>query len=1063
MSDAKESSNNSSISILAILLLILSATGTLIEPLVSPRPDESDLHNAKSIKKNQVNETRLWQDPIDLLNNQIANDSWNTCIHTNTLKEDLKEFYRYKNFSVVAISVSGSLYDEITETRRRNRFAVVSAFNSKEYHPGNGEKLDYYKLKSAESDSCDKKDARDFIPYEWFDRDEDKTSSVLVLWIDESRAKYSSDNYRNFIERLIKEIRNDWQEVLKENDRTFFISEQYFDFKWIGPSGTALLVELLKSEPINYPNFKIFAHSATTPAKKIIRALQADCLDGSKDWYCAIKSNELDQESERIEKELNNALADRKIIRSIGTDDKLATALLWELWHRGINNSESIFSFFKPENKPGCNDGLVLITELDTLYARSLANYLQTDKFWAHCDRLNKPPIKSFAYLRGVDGKQPRNFNKDSESQNKKDNNKADSINSLMQWDDAPPEHAEGRNQYDYLRRLTDTISELEHNKQFAANGVKAIGILGSDVYDKLIILHALRERFKDVIFFTTDLDARYLHADQLRWTRNLIVASNFDLTLHSDWQVKSMPFRDGYQTSMYYSVLMALRELDAGKKNNTLTLVEPTKLLHPQIFEIGRTRAVHLDSPSVSYLTKWVDCLNPFKIERKDTGLICSSNYVSQNKRLIQDSQIEPDRTSQKYPRIVIFENTVLLSSAAILILIIYHQVLQWMGWDTKKQFSFEDFKKIWEDKRILICSLLLILLILLLISKFIGEDVYEPFVWSEGISVWPNLVLRLFGISLILIFTWHFYRKLHACKNEIDTSFFAPGNEARYDRDEPGKEEKTICESWKDYVYKTNSIRMKWGITFVTLIAVVMTFLFLFEGNFKSLGTLNFPYRGDFSYGMHKILLFLQFLLLWGLVFWIAFEVMACNEFIKKIPAASTEVNNYKCWSSEIVTKIEDETGVSQEYLYRYLQFQIVVKITACISRLIYLPLGMILTILIGRSKIFDQFGIPLSLIIVFGIAVIYLLITIYRLRQTAENLRSIYLESYESQQVVVKKTSKHKGDEIQIERLLGLIRNEHKGIYAKFGNQPAFAALLLPFGGMSGVQILEYLFNI
>ena len=74
-------------------------------------------------------------------------------------------------------------------------------------------------------------------------------------------------------------------------------------------------------------------------------------------------------------------------------------------------------------------------------------------------------------------------------------------------------------------------------DKIFAKHGVKAIGLVGSDLYDKLLILQALRNRFKTKIFFTTDLDARYLHADQKDWTRNLVVASNFGFSLNPQLQ----------------------------------------------------------------------------------------------------------------------------------------------------------------------------------------------------------------------------------------------------------------------------------------------------------------------------------------------------------------------------------------------------------------------------------------------------------------------------------------------------------------------------------------------
>ena len=64
---------------------------------------------------------------------------------------------------------------------------------------------------------------------------------------------------------------------------------------------------------------------------------------------------------------------------------------------------------------------------------------------------------------------------------------------------DAVERVPEGRAQYDYLRRLRRPIEEL--------GNVSAIGVVGSDVYDKLLVLRALKPYFPDCVFFTTDLD----------------------------------------------------------------------------------------------------------------------------------------------------------------------------------------------------------------------------------------------------------------------------------------------------------------------------------------------------------------------------------------------------------------------------------------------------------------------------------------------------------------------------------------------------------------------------
>ena len=54
---------------------------------------------------------------------------------------------------------------------------------------------------------------------------------------------------------------------------------------------------------------------------------------------------------------------------------------------------------------------------------------------------------------------------------------------------------------------------------------VIAVGILGSDIYDKMLVLRRFA-RVPFAIFFTTDFDALYLEREKERFTRNLVVAS---------------------------------------------------------------------------------------------------------------------------------------------------------------------------------------------------------------------------------------------------------------------------------------------------------------------------------------------------------------------------------------------------------------------------------------------------------------------------------------------------------------------------------------------------------
>lgn len=95
----------------------------------------------------------------------------------------------------------------------------------------------------------------------------------------------------------------------------------------------------------------------------------------------------------------------------------------------------------------------------------------------------------------------------------------------------------------------------------------------------------ATRQRFPNVLFFTTGLDARFWHPRERSWARNLIVTSSYGLSLHPTLQ-KSVPlFRDSWQTAQYTAALAALQNPQLPQ----LTDIPPRR------FEIGKRGAVDL------------------------------------------------------------------------------------------------------------------------------------------------------------------------------------------------------------------------------------------------------------------------------------------------------------------------------------------------------------------------------------------------------------------------------------------------------------------------------------
>jgi hypothetical protein len=271
------------------------------------------------------------------------------------------------------------------------------------------------------------------------------------------------------------------------------------------------------------------------------------------------------------------------------TDAQLAREMLHELSLRSIDLKRT-------------NDHhLVLISEWDTFYARMLsltyaaemavtqgAATSRADFIYSYISNTNGAKrlpanLHSFVYLRGLDGQTVGgNASAKTSSPNR---SPTASFEELRKW--APDANkAEGPAQFDNLGRLGDQLKALEDRLRRQNGRIRvAVGIVGSDVYDILLILQALRDRFEHVLFFTTDLDARFWHPRERKWSRNLVVSSSYGLMLHPDLQGGVAPFRDSTQTAQFAAALAALGNEQVASLTN----------IPPRRFEIGNQGPVDL------------------------------------------------------------------------------------------------------------------------------------------------------------------------------------------------------------------------------------------------------------------------------------------------------------------------------------------------------------------------------------------------------------------------------------------------------------------------------------
>ena len=226
----------------------------------------------------------------------------------------------------------------------------------------------------------------------------------------------------------------------------------------------------------------------------------------------------------------------------------------------------------------GHDYNVVLISEWDTFYGQTLPKDVISQicqKFRVFKDGKSVPnaQIAALTYLRGLDGQLPAREGSDTEnaektpappaaSQGEKENN-AENFFKTQRADDKL-DRPVGQGQYDYLRRMNEQLQRIDGELRLKRDGEKidAIGVLGSDVFDKLLLLRALRPRFPEVLFFTTGFDEAFTMQSELLWTRNLIISSSFGPRLSRDYQGQIPSFRDAGQSQAFLATQLAIDDV---------------------------------------------------------------------------------------------------------------------------------------------------------------------------------------------------------------------------------------------------------------------------------------------------------------------------------------------------------------------------------------------------------------------------------------------------------------------------------------------------------------------
>jgi hypothetical protein len=1106
--DDKFGTNLASSSVIFVALL---ATGTYFfrreAPLVDLRPTDQSIQEQAAP---QTIDARLWQDPFAAVeksrDKSDQRELEKQCLQNPSGNSHCKPPLLGTGTLVLGVTVSGAPYQEDAEQRRRTRYAVMAGLERAGFVPKDARHIDYFlsgmaKLGVIPTRGVEERTLRQasttktrattlpqqraaiqepFVPFEWFENASQQESpqkkSVLVLWLRE-------DDLKGHPLQKISELKA-------------FLKVQCQNFKIIGPWSSDILHDMV-SETRMFRNvscndnenkksnkLQFYAYGASAPDDQLLGDLSDHC-----------------QKVQRCLESVGILLQ-----RTIMTDDKLAEGIGIELKLR------------RPKLGLIDGDDVALISEWDTFYGQTLPKAVEL-KFTS--DGLDRDRIHEFTYLRGLDGLLPSAERKEARKEDKATTQGEKQAGATdffkLETDSKSLERPLGQSQFDYLRRMSKDLQKTDEELRKKGRKLRVIGVLGSDVFDKLLVLRALRPEFPEALFFTTEFDEAFAIESELAYTRNLIISSSFGPKLNGEIQGEIPSFRSSYQTSAFLATLSAIG--DPANKWETpegFSAYIAGQLLAPRIFEISRSgdaRALSVDAVTTSryYDGKQKECLkdsgtcNPLLLVAEASIAVGRSAAEGKGQRNTKDSpscrgedpsnsgNIQPIN-EKLFPTIEGARRIKLamgLAGGAIFVLALLgfrnvrksaaiEVVLVFLGLGAAALTCafWEPFAQVLTD-----C----------------GQG--EPIAMLQGVSVWPTVLLRILGIILAGYFIWRSTSSLHDNLVEISddmqldpsdnrsllnkiASFFPyivheiagvfrdkrsfsithfAWNKVRSVFDfslgsEAAHGSDQAAQSLHlnvEPAWESYVRQERFWRRFVraSLYTIVM---FLF-GKFVLVPMFGQPVnlvRGDLAFNWYMRTMYGDVILMHFLTFFVFDATLFCLLFVNKLRHDQT------AWPPKTMEVFNGrlDLRLQSHFVHDWIDLDFVAKRTRRIGSLIYFPFVLIALLIVSRSTVFANYAPCLTILIAQGIGLCVVFGCAIMLWWAATAARDTAKQKLADGVIFARGHYANARGQEQLETLSSRVDQLKDGAFGPFAQQPLVRAVLLPLGTFGWKVLIE-----
>jgi hypothetical protein len=599
------------------------------------------------------------------------------------------------------------------------------------------------------------------------------------------------------------------------------------------------------------------------------------------------------------------------------------------------------------------------------------------------------------------------------------------------------------------------------------AGGITAIGVLGGDAYDKLLVLRALRPAFPEALFFTTDLDARLADQGEIAATRNLLIASSFDLQLRPERQGDIPPFRDNYQTAAFLSTQVAV------SRGIGDCCEIPNWDWTARVFEIGRGGAFAFPPQGNATVPS----------ETEKAQATCRTEVLACRDIRPDGRLLYPELRSGPVSRAIEAAFSGLLVAALGLGGAVFvgqhgrrptdgaragHRRALWAaiaaaGGAAAVLSAYWNTAADWLTQH--------------------GQG--EPMLLFDGISLWPTLLLRLVSFVVAVALILRSLDRLDRNVSDISLALRLERlrrdvvrQEAAADRERGlvarlwsyfslrlasagaslSENHCDVADFWRRYIYcgrleaRLARVAFCVGVMFVLGFSLSQVF-----------GVPNVPARDAASGRFYFWITLFDVIATQSLIFLVADATLFSCRFVRHLRAARS------VWPDESRRAFQVLLGVDGVAVDGWLDLEFVARRSRCIMGLIYGPFVMLALLIVSRSSLIDTFAPNLPVIIVQAISLAVVVGCVLWLRHEAEEMRNTTKlrlrdeisdgarQSWGGFEQAVPVSAERR---TRLNDLIDRADALQEGAFSPFSQQPMVKALLVPLSTYGGTYLLEYL---